>query len=184
MGTPTAAAAAAAACGESDACQRLRHPLTLLASFLLLITTTPAAIESAPPPHHQAPSSPAAGRVEVKIYDHRAYHDPESKFGHGPWHYFSHGYGVNYMYEPDLSYQRERGYHFEQGFMRDLCDGRTRPCVPSTASAVASSSLPPEATRDSYLPYPADPSLPSSSSSSASSELPAYYFAPLLPDEW
>lgn len=68
------------------------------------------------------------GRVDVQIYDHRAYHDPIDKYGKGPWHFFSHGYGLNYQYEPDMSYQRERGYEFEKGFMRDLCDGMTRPC--------------------------------------------------------
>ena len=28
-----------------------------------------------------------SGRVRVKIYDHRAQHDPREEYGKGPWHF-------------------------------------------------------------------------------------------------
>jgi hypothetical protein len=104
----------------------------ILVLLVIEMITSASADATAPPP----------GRVDVQIYDHRAYHDPSSTFGKGPWHFFSHGYGLNYQYEPDQSYQRERGYQFEQGFMRDLCDGKSRPCTPSKPSIPSRRSFP------------------------------------------
>lgn len=37
-------------------------------------------------------------RVKVKIYDHRAEHDPIDKYGKGPWNYLGYGYGIEYQY--------------------------------------------------------------------------------------
>ena len=48
-------------------------------------------------------------RVLVKIYDHRSYYDPPEMYGKGVWKHFSHGYGINYGYEPDGSYGHENG---------------------------------------------------------------------------
>ena len=70
------------------------------------------------------------GMVDVKIYDHRAYHDPQDNYGKGPWHYVGHGFGITYQYQPDQSYQRERGYSYLHGYGRDLCRDPSK-CKPS-----------------------------------------------------
>lgn len=68
------------------------------------------------------------GMVDVKIYDHRAYHDPKEEYGRGPWHYVGHGFGVNYQFQPDMSYQRERGYSYLHGYGRDMCADHPSRC--------------------------------------------------------
>ncbi|KAI1299281.1 hypothetical protein HDE_03940 [Halotydeus destructor] len=72
----------------------------------------------------------SSGRVKVKVYDHRAQHDPAEQYGSGPWHYLGYGYGIQYEYDPNFAYQRQKGYGFLQAYGRDHCaDGK--PCRPS-----------------------------------------------------
>ena len=66
------------------------------------------------------------GRVRVKIYDHRAEHDPNNLYGTGPWKYKGYGYGIEYQYEPDGSYGREKGYGFMKAFGVDFCRYRKK----------------------------------------------------------
>lgn len=36
-------------------------------------------------------------------------------------HFKGHGYGINYQVNPDLTYQRERGYSYIQAYGREFC---------------------------------------------------------------
>ena len=60
-------------------------------------------------------------RVKVKIYDHRAEHDPKEQYGRGPWNYYGYGYGLEYQYDPDGKYQRQKGYGYVRAYGRDFC---------------------------------------------------------------
>lgn len=62
-----------------------------------------------------------AGRVKVRIFDHRAEHDPISNYGTGPFKFRGYGWGINYEYEPNGSFQQEKGYGFVKIFGRDFC---------------------------------------------------------------
>ncbi|XP_053202941.1 uncharacterized protein LOC128387716 [Panonychus citri] len=81
------------------------------------------------------------GRVRVKIYDHRAEHDPNSLYGTGPWKYKGYGYGIEYQYEPDGSYGREKGYGFMKAFGVDFCrHSKSSLCRKSSPLSMSSSS--------------------------------------------
>ncbi|RWS07378.1 hypothetical protein B4U79_14431, partial [Dinothrombium tinctorium] len=71
------------------------------------------------------------GMVKVKIYDHRAEHDPIELYGNGPWKYRGHGYGIEYQYLPDGSYERQRGYGFIKLLGREFCKPNSLICRPS-----------------------------------------------------
>ncbi|XP_053211458.1 uncharacterized protein LOC128395087 [Panonychus citri] len=62
-----------------------------------------------------------AGPVRVKMYDHRAEHDPKHLYGTGPWNYYGYGYGIEYAYKPDGTFNREKGYGYLKAFGRDFC---------------------------------------------------------------
>ena len=64
---------------------------------------------------------PIKSQVKVKMYDHRAEHDSKSLYGTGPWRYLGYGYGIEYQYQPNGQYQREKGYGFLKTFGRDFC---------------------------------------------------------------
>lgn len=51
-------------------------------------------------------------KVRVKVYDHRAYHDPIQWYGRGPWKYFGHGYGIDYGYDHDRTHSYEKGLFY------------------------------------------------------------------------
>ncbi|XP_074603456.1 uncharacterized protein LOC141856992 [Brevipalpus obovatus] len=70
------------------------------------------------------------GHVRVKIYDHRAEHDDNKLWGTGPYKYKGYGYGLEYQYNEDGTYQRERGYGFLKMFGRDFCNDHNN-CRPS-----------------------------------------------------
>ncbi|CAG2169978.1 unnamed protein product, partial [Oppiella nova] len=76
----------------------------------------------------------------VKIYDHRAYHDPIHYYGRGPWKYFGHGYGIDYGYDTDGSSSHEKGYGFIKAFGREFCKDGTK-CRPPDPHFWKSTSL-------------------------------------------
>uniref|UniRef100_T1KN15 Uncharacterized protein n=2 Tax=Tetranychus urticae TaxID=32264 RepID=T1KN15_TETUR len=75
-----------------------------------------------------------SGPVRVKMYDHRAEHDPKHLYGTGPWNYYGYGYGIEYAYKPDGTFNREKGYGYLKAFGRDFCKYKdTRRCRKSNS---------------------------------------------------
>lgn len=71
-------------------------------------------------------STAETGRVKVRIFDHRAEHDPMSNYGTGPFRFRGYGWGINYEFEPDGRFQQEKGYGFVKIFARDFCKFKDR----------------------------------------------------------
>ncbi|KAG9510486.1 hypothetical protein GZH46_00971, partial [Fragariocoptes setiger] len=64
---------------------------------------------------------PNDGMIRVRMYYHQAIHDDPRRYGHGPWKYWGHGWGVEYGIDPHKRKEYERGYTIEKGFGRDFC---------------------------------------------------------------
>lgn len=59
--------------------------------------------------------------VKVTIYHHQAIHDPLKKYGNGKlWNYYGNGYGLQYGYNLDGKYAREKGLKELTSFLIDL----------------------------------------------------------------
>lgn len=68
-------------------------------------------------------SPPKDGKVRVRMYHHRAIHDDTRLYGTGPWKYWSHGWGLEFGYDPkDVKDSYQRGYTVERAFGRDFCE--------------------------------------------------------------
>ncbi|XP_067136116.1 uncharacterized protein [Centruroides vittatus] len=65
-------------------------------------------------------AKPKYSKYDVVQYEERDFYDDPKVYGHGPWRFERHGYGVNYgIKDPGIAY--EKGYGYIKAFGRDFC---------------------------------------------------------------